>query len=334
VGTGAETRSRLLPRNVHDRFWEELSLDPLSAPFPAGWRNADLAHAQLEAIWDAVGRRRSGDLILVVPGDWPATRLGLLLGVAASLGMPVAGLIDTALAELGAAAEAGSRAGTPDPWRDSEAYLHLDLHLHRAVVTRIGRGGSILHRQHSRPNPGLGVLAFRQRWLEHAAARFLRETRFDPLHRGENEQELWLALPEWLGRLCGAATPEETVEARLDGAGGDGVALELRRSEAEAVAGDLLEELRRGCGPPDVGTVLVLSATAASIPGLAERLGEGFGEVARSPASAAAVGALEVARQLEGEAPEPDRADEGAPYLDRLSIPDEPRERGSARGQG
>ena len=48
VGTGAETRSRLLPRNVHDRFWEELSLDPLSAPFPAGWRNADDAIACAE----------------------------------------------------------------------------------------------------------------------------------------------------------------------------------------------------------------------------------------------------------------------------------------------
>ena len=275
VGVDAECSARLKPRSLHSRFWQELGTAPLGRPFPSHLRTADLAHAHLQTVWDAVDGGAK-EVMIAVPGVYSDDQLALLLGIAAELQIPVRGLVDAAVA---AAAD-----------REVARHcLHLDLHLHRAVLTELEHDEEII-RKAVHTEPGVGLLDLRDAWARVIAQTFVRATRFDPLHLAATEQVLYARLSDFLEAL---ATSEST-RARI-ASGGRQHAVELERTriiDAVVPAYDILSSLVSDHTYAD-GTTLLLSHRAVALPGLLDRFSKlaGLTVVALHPAAAAA-GAL------------------------------------------
>jgi hypothetical protein len=186
TGNEARSQARLKPRLTSNRYWSELSLEPGSAGAEIGKTAAELAFAQLQALWQRFGTG-STDVLLVVPGHYHTQQLGLLLGLAQECAMPVRALVD-------AAAAASTR-----PY-DGAELIYVDAGLHRTSVTLLDQSGEASVRsEHALTQSGLaGVIdAFAHRIGE----AFVGATRFDPFHRAETEQTLYDRLQEWLAVL-------------------------------------------------------------------------------------------------------------------------------------
>jgi hypothetical protein len=254
LGLDAERSARLNPRRLHSRFWQDLGTTPLGRPFPSYLRTADLAHAHLKSLWEADGGN-AGEVIVAVPGVYSEDQLALLLGIARELAIPVRGLIDAAVA---AAAD-----------RELESHvLHLDLHLHRAVLTELEHGEEIV-RKNVRTENRVGVLALRDTWARVIAQTFVRATRFDPLHLAATEQMLYNQLAGHLEVLA----EKDSTEVRITPDGRQ-QAIELDRSrivDAAIPSYDLLASLVNDHAHPD-DTTLLLSHRTAALPGLFDHL--------------------------------------------------------------
>ena len=176
-----------IPAHINNRFWDQLSLDPLPKPTSVARHHADLAYSHLAQIWDQI-RSETEEVIMAVPGSFDRQQLGLLLGIANECRMPVGGLIDTAVA-------ASSKSSN-----SSDRLLHLDIHLHRFLLTELERGTN-LRRTRVRQLTKAGHLALKETWVEDIADAFIRTTRFDPMYSAASEQLLHNRLPIWLSEL-------------------------------------------------------------------------------------------------------------------------------------
>jgi hypothetical protein len=192
VGDAAVARARLAPLWTSSRHLEELSTDPLPRPKAFARSNADLAYAQLHALAaeHGLGGRPT---IVAVPGAYSTDQLRLLLGVAAAAGLEVAGLVDAAVA---ACADVPS---TPRAF-------HLDLELHRAVLTELVRGEQ-LRRGRVDVARTAGRRAYDDAYAQLLARLFVRATRFDPLHQAGSEQLLYERLDEWVSAAAASDAP-------------------------------------------------------------------------------------------------------------------------------
>jgi hypothetical protein len=210
-------------------------------------------------------------------------QLGLLLGIARHAGIPVAGVVDFAVA---ACAGLAARA----------AVLHLDVQLYQAVLTEM-QGAAVLRRRRVEAAPRAGQKAMYSAWAQLVAEAMVRRTRFDPLHQAATEQQLHLRLPEWLAGLGARESLDATIET-----GGGSFTATLRREQftlaAEAWYAQLAE-LVRGGHRADEPATLALSARAALLPALSERLGALPGlDVVLLPEAAPAAGAAAHAAEL------------------------------------
>jgi hypothetical protein len=185
TGMAAEGRARLLPRQIMNRFWNQLSTDPLDRPLPAAGNPAEVACAHLARIWKQV--RPFGDaLVVAVPAHFQRTQMGLFLGMAQELAIPVQGFVSLPVAAAG-----------PGPER---LHLHVDVHLHRFEVAALEAEGRLVF-QEATVNDEKGLEALYKLWAQAVAAEFVRTTRFDPFHSAETEQELYRRLPSMLAAL-------------------------------------------------------------------------------------------------------------------------------------
>lgn len=292
VGEEARAMSRLHPRLTTSRFWDELDTTLLGRPFPDGVTAADLAHAHLEGFW-AGAERGVREVILAVPGYWSERSLGVLLGIARSIGMPTVGMVDAAVA---AASD-----------RPGQRMLHLDLTLHRAVATELGLvlgpDGAEVARGRVE-SLGLGLAGLRETLAHRIAEAFVRETRFDPLHDAGTEQALYDALDPLLVRLrdereatLALVAGRRTHEVRITREAA------VRWTDGAKTA--LVELLLRFLGPgPGLAEVL-LSPRAALWPGLAGRIEEAYGPPFALGGDAAVEGALRAHAHIRSAA-EPD----------------------------
>jgi len=282
TGAAAAAAQRLTPAIANDRFWSDLATESLARTERPQVSHADLAHAQLAALW-AESAGPGDEAALALPATMRPQSVGLLVGIARHAGIPLAGLVDAAVA---ACAGLAARA----------TVLHLDVQLHQAVLTEMG-GESVLRRRRIATATRAGQRPMYAAWAQLVAEALVRRTRFDPLHEAATEQQLWLRLPEWLAALAG----RESVDAVIDTDNGSFSAA-VRREQFTLAAeawyaqlSDLVEGLRRSGEP----ATLALSARAASLPALAERLGNAPGlDVAVLPDVAAAAGAAAQAAAL------------------------------------
>ena len=294
VGADAQCSARLNPRRLHSRFWQELSTTPLGRPFPSYLRTADLAHAHLKAVWDAVGSGAE-EVIIAVPGIYSDDQFALLLGITRELAIPVRGLIDAAVA------------ATVD--REVAPHcLHLDLHLHRAVLTELEHGEEIVRKAVS-IEPRVGLFGLRDTWTRVIAQTFVRATRFDPLHLAATEQVLYAQLADHLEALA----QRDSTQVRIS-SGGRLHTVEVDRTpivDAARSAYDNLSSLVSDHAHPD-GATLLLSHRAAALPGLVDHLEEHTGlPVAVLHPAAAGGGALAHADRIRS-------SDSALPFVTRL----------------
>lgn len=282
LGHAARQRASLEPHAVHHRFWRDLGTDALPRPVPGARTIADLASLHLAHVWEQAGDGLD-PIILVVSDSFSTAQLGLLLGIAGNLGLPVAGLVHTALAA----------SHTPHPGR---RLLHLDLQLHAAALTVLDQGPR-LRTASSHLAQGAGWLAFEERCLAVIAARFVAGTRFDPRHRARGEQDLRDRLPGWLEALA----ESELITIEMQAADGRVHAIELARQTLCDAVLDLNRQVvgliasHRGSGPAVVqvshrlGKLIGLPRELSAVPDL---------EVIPLAAAAAGVGALQRAPHI------------------------------------
>ncbi len=200
-GLAAWHQARLRPRDTHNRFWSQLSGEPLPAAVGAFATSADLVHAHLQSLWASWSAGVSA-VLFVVPAYWSQEQLGLLLGIAEELAIPAIGLVDSAVAATRAPFEA-------------DDVLTIDLSLHAASVTRMKQDGGA-STDICQFVDGIGYECLERTCVQYIAACFLERTRFDPLHDAASEQALYDGLREWLQSLQRAAAVTVTLDRNGD----------------------------------------------------------------------------------------------------------------------
>jgi hypothetical protein len=282
VGEEALRQARIKPRLTSTRFWQRLSNDPVFPSMPTSASFADLARAHLLHIWTRGGADMDG-LIFVVPASFDRQQLGLLLGIAEQLALPVRGMVDSALVACRSDADAG-------------LVVHVDLHLHALVVTGVETGEGA-HRVFHRSLEGYGLTQLYDRWVKLIADIFVQSTRFDPLHRAQSEQAIYDRLPVWLSALG----EQDSMGVEMAARDGGVHVIRLARSQviecADAIYQRLATLIGELCGQRPFA--LQLADGAGRLPGLSAALSALTNNPSITlPPGAGALGALRRAAQI------------------------------------
>jgi len=226
-------------------------MDPLPRPTALARTQADLAFAHLKAVREPLPETPE-EVILVVPGTLSQDQLGLLLGMAETLELPVSGIVDTGVA-------ASAR---PFP---EGALVHLSLQLHQSVLTLLTQAETVT-RARIEVLPGLGRLALEDALAKGLADRFVDRTRLDPLKLPDTEQALYDGLPGWMETLAQAGALEIAMEA-----GGRSHRLRIDPHEAIESLRPHLDRLAlwiRGLLPQGTPVAIQVCSQFARVPGL------------------------------------------------------------------
>lgn len=284
VGSAARARARLAPLWSSSRHFAELSTDPLPRPKPFARSSADLVYAQLAALTADQGLQ-GRPLVVAVSGACTPEQLRLLLGVAAAAGLNVVGLVDAAVA---ACADVPS---TPRAF-------HLDVELHRAVLTELVRGEQ-LRRGRVDVSRAVGVRAYEDAWAQLLARVFVRATRFDPLHQATTEQALYDRLEAW---IADASRGDASVQLE---AGGLRHETTLTAAQVLAASEPLHAELLRlvhSARRAGEAVTLYVSDRVARLPGIRDAFAKLRDcELVELAPGAAATGALAHAIEIRGD---------------------------------
>jgi hypothetical protein len=187
TGNDAFASARVQPRRVQHRFWAELATEPLTVQRFSHLSAADLVSRQLEQMWRSGGGNAS-ELVVAVPAYMDTQHLGLFLGIAGELKLPVTALVDAAVA------------ATRREYKNAVP-VHIDMGLHATTLTRLAQPG---HAQVDRVEvlQECGLYALYDIWLNTLAEAFVQQSRFDPLHTAETEQMLLNNLAGWLAQAA------------------------------------------------------------------------------------------------------------------------------------
>lgn len=179
TGNEALANARIHPRSIQHRFWKQLDTEPLADRRFNHLSPADLASRQLEQMWRAAGD--ATELVLAVPAYMNSGDLGLLLGIAGELELPVVAMVDAAVA------------ATRREYVNAVP-VHIDLGLHAATLARLSQHGQA-QLERVEVIDDCGTYALYDAWLNAVAEEFVRQSRFDPLYDAETEQLLLNNLP-------------------------------------------------------------------------------------------------------------------------------------------
>jgi len=186
VGRAAESNAHLKPTQAVNHFWDLLSAEPLKRPFPQAHNLAEIACTHLAQIWEGI-KGHGDELAIAVPGYFTRDQLGLILGIAEELAVPLKGIVS--LPVIVATRSCPER-----------LLLHLDMHLHRLEMTYLEQTGHLTQKDTVTAS-GKGLLHLYGEWVKVIADEFVRATRFDPFHQAVYEQTLYDRLPGLLAEL-------------------------------------------------------------------------------------------------------------------------------------
>ena len=255
TGQEAYASASLSPRRIHNHYWSELSTEPLADRRFHHLTAADLVSRQLEQMWKRASTR--GDrLAMAVPAYMSNEQLGLLLGIAMELDIPVVAIVDAAVA----ATRRHYVHAVP---------VHIDLCLHVATLTRLAQVGEV-QVERTAVVDDCGMLDLYDSWLRIIAEAFVQQSRFDPLHTAETEQVLQNSILQWLSVAGSAELVPMEVEYRGITHRAELESLELVAAAApvyQNIVSNLRALYRAGELP-----ALQLSDRAAAMPGLADTL--------------------------------------------------------------
>ena len=260
LGKEAESKAQLFPRQILNRFWDQLDTEPLDQPGKyTPQSHAEIVYHHLSRIWQSL-QKHGDEIALVVPDFYTRQQLGLILGIAQELSMDVKGFVPMALA--------ASSAAFP-----GKILLHLDIHLHRIEIIYL-KQGEYLTIEDSATTSGKGLVHLYREWVETIAQEFVRSTRFDPFHLAASEQELHDRLPGVLSHLQHNSS---MVFDMIDTATSYNITLkrDLFTRKAESVYGEicrLVETIRKKHGKDEHPVTLQISHRLSRLPGCKEML--------------------------------------------------------------
>jgi hypothetical protein len=255
TGSRAFENARIKPRRIQNRFWAELTTSALPDRRFQHLSAADLVSRQLEQIWQAVAA--SGDrLVVAVPAYMAGENLGLFLGIANELDVPVVGLVDAAVA----ATRREYRGAVP---------VHVDMSLHVTTLSRLKQNG-LVQLDRSEVIQSSGILALYDAWIRVISDAFVKQSRFDPLHTAETEQLLLDRLSGWLA----AASSSDSVALEIEyrGISHSAEIESLHLISAAAPVYQRIASQLRAVYRAEETPAIQLSDRAARMPGLADML--------------------------------------------------------------
>ncbi|MDX1405560.1 MAG: FHA domain-containing protein [Woeseiaceae bacterium] len=317
TGNAAFARARIDPRRIQHHYWSELHTEPLRDSRFSHLSAADLVSRQLEQIWAAAGSGVT-EIFVAVPPYIEQSQLGLFLGIAGELKIPVAAMVDAPVA------------ATRREYRNAVP-VHIDIGLHCATLSRMSQQGAA-RAERSHVLDSCGVYALFDGWLNTVAEAFVQQSRFDPLHTAETEQLVVDRLAGWLTE----AARGDHVDMEIDYSG-TSYAASVESLALIGAAAPIYQQLSsrlRAIIRAEETPAIQVTDRVSRLPGLTELLkstvgGEVFvlepgatarGALARCRASTGDAGGITLIRQLpwdqaavEVEIPEDERADAGAP---------------------
>ena len=255
TGIPAFKTARVKPRRIQNRFWSDLKTEPLPDRRFHHLSAADLVSRQLEDIWGQVSG--SGDrLVVAVPAYMKSENLGLFLGIANEIGVPIVGLVDAAVA----ATRREYRGAVP---------VHVDMSLHATTLSRMAQAGQAQLERNAIID-GSGVMSLYDTWIGVIADAFVKQSRFDPLHTAETEQLLMDRLTDWLS----VASSRDSVPLEIEYMGishsAEIESLDLISAAAPVYQG--IASQARAIFRAEETPAIQLSDRAARMPGLADML--------------------------------------------------------------
>lgn len=293
-GRAAEDQWFVHPRRVAHTFWARLAHEP-STIGPAGKPAAfsELAFHFLREFSAHIAALATFEkVVLAVPGAYlkdPATeeeRIGLLLGMAGELALPLAGIVDMACAALCDPRAHGFNPALP--------VVVLDLQLEGTEVTLLGTDER-LERKDFIHLPQSGYAQLLKHLNGTMGNRFLRHTAFDILEDGRIEQSFFRQTKDFLQGGAAehrfhinTATRAYEMLAKREQLVTDSQAF------VNALVSGLQTFLRNSAHVAEPCTV-ALTDRSAHVPGLEARLRTaGFHRLVRLPPGAAACGAARI----------------------------------------
>ncbi|HJP04555.1 MAG: hypothetical protein CL799_10405 [Chromatiales bacterium] len=248
--------ARKTPHAFFNRYWRDLSEQPLATGVTGIDTYADLAHAQLKKLWEQAGG--ADEAAFAVPSYWGRDQLALLLGISQELSIPVTGI-----AEIPIAATRRTYPG--------HELVHIEVCAHATTLSRILQDGSPVIAE-TGVIESLGMVSLQRSCAEYFSRRFLECSRFDPLHDAGSEQRVYDQLDEWVAQL--ARAPEAKLNFSYEG----------NEFTAQTSATQLADHLRAHCQPflqalrsrlvVGKASVLQIDARFAGFPGVTDMLQE------------------------------------------------------------
>jgi len=255
TGSAAYASARLNPRRIHNHYWSQLQTEPLPDRRFHQLSAADLVSSQLEQMWQKVSPH--GDrLAVAVPPYMSNENLGLFLGIAGELNIPIVAMVDAAVC----ATRRQYEHAVP---------VHIDVSLHSTVLTKLLQEEQV-QVDRSVVIEDNGLLRLYEVWLKVIAEAFVQQSRFDPLHTAETEQALQDSMPEWLAMAERGTTIPLEVAFK-------GVVhkAEIESLELVAAAAPIYQSIvssMRALFKAEETPAIQFSDRAARLPGLAETL--------------------------------------------------------------
>jgi hypothetical protein len=251
---------RAQPTQVSTRHYADLARDPIP-DFALALIAAELRERFAATGVDITGAASRGAATwLVAPAALEPRALGAVFGIARQIGLAVAGFVDGAVLTAAALDARG-------------AALVVELGLHDVAVSSLECGERVRRRRSVVSRRG-GLMELYEAWLQLVSAVMVKRTRFDPLHEGATEQQLFAMLPA----LARAAATTGAARAALE-ARGERFEVELSRDQLAQAAQPIYRELLRllhDLRPAGARLTLAAPALLAELPGLPEEL-ESFG---------------------------------------------------------
>ncbi len=286
VGNAASEKSRLVPLQFINTFWDQLNTASLEKKNRHAQNRAEIACAHLSYIWNNI-QMHGDELIFAVPDHYGREQMGLILGMAQELSIPVKGFVSLPIA------------ASRDPHPDA-LLMYLDIHLHRFELVLLSQGEQ-LTRENSLSLQDIGLEQLYRSWVDSIAEEFVRTTRFDPLHQAASEQEMYDRLPGALDILKGQSS---SIFEITQGKNSYRITLlkDLLKQKTGEVYDDIcrnIEKMRDEHGQKDVPTVLQITHRIACLPGLRDKLSEIDNcEIVELEPGAGAQGAVSIWNQL------------------------------------
>lgn len=208
AGPAAENEWMVHPREVSHSFWDRLSLNEADLPSNPVTTCSELAYHFLKDFTHRVVTENGPlqRLGLAVPGAYLQTpedeelRVGLLLGIAQDLRLPLVVLTDLASAALAASSR---------PTLGDGPVIVVDVHLHATELTLLHKRNGVWSRGKFLLVPNVGQVPILRHLMGTMGNRFLRQTAFDIQEDRRLEQVFYYDLKRFYE--AGAARPHEQV---------------------------------------------------------------------------------------------------------------------------